>query len=116
MTVIDPATSKTTPVKLTAAADKILLFQGTSPQDASEKTHAVLYATSGGGLTFLDVEAVDDAPADSVEVVTTEQPVQRLIPLVDERTVVLLQPSLVSLLDLQQRTLTPISSSAGSGK
>jgi hypothetical protein len=108
--VIDPATSKTTPVPLTAAADTILLFQGTSPQDSSEKTHALLYAKTGGGLTFLDVEATGDAPGDSVELVTSEQSVVRLIPLVDEKTVVLLQPSLVSLLDLQERTLTPISS------
>jgi hypothetical protein len=108
--VIDPATSKTTPVKLAATADKILLFQGTSPQDPSEKTHALVYATSMGGLTFLDVEAIGDAPADSVELVTSEQSVQRVIPLLDEKTVVLLQPSLVSVLDLQQRTLTPISS------
>jgi hypothetical protein len=111
--VIDPATSKSSPVTLTAGADRILLFEGTSPQDGRPQMHALLYATSQRGLSFLDLETMGDTPSDSLELVNAEQPVERLIPLVDgdERNVVLLQSTLVTVVDLQARTLTPISTS-----
>jgi hypothetical protein len=112
--VIDPATSKSAPVPLTAAAERVLLFEGTSPQDSRAQTHALLYGGTDRSLTFFDVEAMGDAPSDSLEVVSLQQPLRRLIPLVDgdEKTVVVLQDSLVTVLDLQTRTLTPFATSA----
>jgi hypothetical protein len=111
--VIDPATSKTQPVTLAAPASRVLIFKGTSPRNGNEQLHALLYSTSETSMTFFDLEATDDAPSDSVEVVTAEQPVQVLIPLVDDeqKSVVLLQEKLVTVLDLQTRTLTPFSTS-----
>jgi hypothetical protein len=111
--VIDPATSKTLPVTLRAAADRVLVFSGRSPQDENEQLRALLYSTTESSMTFFDLEATGDAPSDSVELVTSEQPVQRLIPLVDgeEKSVVLLQDRMVTIVDLQTRTLTPFSTS-----
>lgn len=115
--VIDPATSKTQPVQLTATADRILLFEGSSPRSASDEaaqTRALLYSTTESSLTFFDVEGTGDAPSDNVEVVRAQQPVQALIPLVDGdgKSVVLLQERMVTIVDLQTRTLTPFQTSS----
>ena len=111
--VIDPATSKTLPVTLRAAANRVLVFSGRSPQDENERMRALLYSTKENSMTFFDLEATADAPSDSVELVTSGQAVQALIPLIDgdEKSVVLLQERMVTILDLQTRTLTPFSTS-----
>ena len=111
--VIDPATSKTTAVPLSAAADHILLFEGQSPRNAATQMHALLYSSSERNLTFFDLEARGDSPNDSLELVTAEQPVLRLIPLLDDgdKSVVLLQERQVTIVDLERRTLTPFATS-----
>jgi hypothetical protein len=111
--VIDPATSKTIPVALRASANRVLLFEGRSPQEDRVQVRALLYSTTESSMTFFDLEATGDAPTDSVELVTSEQPVQALIPLVDgdEKSVVLLQDRMVTIVDLETRTLTPFSTS-----
>lgn len=111
--VVDPSTSKTVPVALRASADRVLLFEGRSPNDERMQMRALLYSTTERSMTFFDLEATGDTPSDSVELVTSEQAVQALIPLVesDEKSVVLLQERMVTIVDLQTRTLTPFSTS-----
>ncbi|HET8937620.1 MAG TPA: hypothetical protein VFN67_29455 [Polyangiales bacterium] len=111
--VVDPATSKTEIVPLGVSANRILLFDGRSPHEDRSQKHALLYATSENRFVFLDLEVMGDTPSDSVEAIGTEQPIQSLIPLIDgdEKSVVLLQQSLVTVVDLEMRTLTPISTS-----
>jgi len=112
VSVIDPSSSKTTSVTLKSPAESILLFQAASPQDTREQTHALLYSNGSSALSFFDPEALGDEPSDSVEQIVPQQAVVRMIPLLDDNTVVLLQSNLVTVLDLEQRTLTPISTSA----
>jgi hypothetical protein len=111
--VIDPATSKTVTVKLSAAADHILLFEGRAPRSESTQARALLYSMSESNLTFFDLEAIGDSPNDSVELVTAEQPVLSLIPLLDgdDKSVVLLQEKQVTIVDLETRSLTPYATS-----
>jgi hypothetical protein len=111
--VIDPATSKTSAVRLQAAADRVLLFEGRSPRDENTQARALLYSTTENRLTFFDLEATVDAPSDSVELVSAEQKLLGLIPLIegDDMSVVLLQESQVTIIDLQTRTLTPFATS-----
>lgn len=111
--LIDPATSKTEVVPIGASANRILLFDGRSPHEELTQMRALLYATSENRLVFLDLEVMGDTPSDSLEQITTEQPIQQLIPLIegDDKSVVLLQERLVTILNLQMRTLTPISTS-----
>jgi hypothetical protein len=111
--VIDPATSKTGTVPLVAAADHILLFEGRSPRDENTEARALLYSTADNRLTFFDLEATVDAPSDSVELVSAEQPLSGLIPLIDgdDMSVALLQDTQVTIVDLQTRTLTPFATS-----
>lgn len=111
--VIDPATSKTTTVPLAASADHILLFEGRSPRSEATQMHALLYSMSQSQLTFFDLEATVDSPNDSVELVTAEQSVLRLLPLLDgdDKSVVLLQEKQVTIVDLERRTLTPYATS-----
>lgn len=110
--VIDPASSKTTRVGLKTPADHILLFQASSPRDSRQQTRALLYTDGGATFSFFDPEALGDEPSDSVEQIVAQQPVARLISLPDDNSAVLLQANLVTVLDLEQRTLTPISSSS----
>jgi DNA-binding beta-propeller fold protein YncE len=110
--VIDPASSKTTRVPLQADAEQMLVFKAGSPHDSREQTRVLLYSPTARALTFFDPEGLGDEPSDSVEQLVPQQPVLRLLPLLDEKTAVLLQSNLVTVLDLEQRTLTPISSSS----
>ena len=109
--VIDPDSSKTTAVPLKAAAQHILLFNAASPRDPRVQTRALLYSDAQPGLSFLDPESLTTEPSDNVEALNLNTPANAMIPLLDEAQVVLLQPNSVSLLNLSQRTLTPISSS-----
>lgn len=109
--VIDPDSSKTQSVPLKATAQHIMLFAAPSPRDARVQTRALLYSDAQTALSFLDPESLTAEPTDNVEALTLSAPASTMIPLLDEEQVVLLQAGSVSLLNLADRTLTPISSS-----
>jgi hypothetical protein len=109
--VIDPDSSKTQTVPLKAAAQHIMLFDAASPRDARVQTRALLYSDAQTGLSFLDPESLSAEPSDNVEALTLSAPANSMIPLLAEEQVVLLQANAVSLLNLSDRTLTPITSS-----
>lgn len=108
--VVDPSSSKTNVLALKTPAQRILLFKGRSPRDERVQTRALLYNDSLGGISFFDAEDASDNPEDRLEMLSTPSQVTSLIPLLDDAKVVLMQPMGVSLLHLEDRTLTPISS------
>lgn len=108
--VIDPSSSKTNTLKLRYPAQHILLFDGPSPADASSRTRALLYGDQLG-VSFVEPQDLGDSPEDKLETVAITAPISAVLPLLDDRKVVLLQNKGVTVLDLAERTLTPISAS-----
>ncbi|MEY4579398.1 MAG: hypothetical protein RL701_4101 [Pseudomonadota bacterium] len=111
--VIDPASSKTNSLKLPFAARKILLFKGTSPADTREQTRALLYSDAQAAVSFVDPENLGDSPEDKLETLGVAAAVTSLVPLAEDNQVLLFagQSGILSLLNLTERTLTPISTS-----
>jgi hypothetical protein len=109
--VIDPSSSKTTALKLAMPPQHIVLFTASSPRDAQTRTRAVLYADNRNSVTFLDLNDLADSPEDKLEVLPLENPIASMISLVDENELVFLHAQGVTLLNLAERTLTPISAS-----
>jgi hypothetical protein len=109
--VIDPSSSKTVALKLSAAAQHILLFQASSPIDPQTRNRAVLYSDKNTQLTFIDLDGLSDSPEDSLESVQLTNTIASVIPLLDQGEVIMLHASGVTLLSLAERTLTPISAS-----
>jgi hypothetical protein len=109
--VIDPSSSKTVALKLSAAAQHILLFQAASPSDAQTRNRALLYSDKSSQLTFLDLDGLSDSPEDKLEQLQLTDTIASLIPLLDQDEVVLLHARGVTLVSLSERTLTPISAS-----
>lgn len=119
--VIDPSSSKTVSLMLKQPAQHILLFKGNSPTDARMQTRALLYGDNASGVTFFDAEDLSDSPEDQLETVSAPVSANGILPLteVDEVTkddkvtkVMMLQAMGVSVLNLIDRTLTPISASS----
>jgi hypothetical protein len=76
---------------------------------------ALLYGDNATGVTFFDAEDLGDSPEDKLEVVSTPVPANGILTLQDEGKVMLLQATGVSVLDLIERTLTPISAGSSLG-
>jgi hypothetical protein len=110
--VIDPNTSKTIPLKLATPAQHILLFSAASPRDSQERTRAVLYADKRNSVTFLDLNDLADNPEDKLEVLPLSTEIVSMIPLIDQEELVFLHARSITLLNLAERTLTPISANS----
>jgi hypothetical protein len=113
--VIDPSSSKTVALKLKQPAQHILLFHGSSPTDGRLQDRALLYGDNATGVTFFDAEDLGDSPEDKLETVSTPVPANGILTLQDEGKVMLLQATGVSVLNLVERTLTPISAGSSLG-
>ncbi len=114
--VVDPSSSKATAIQLPGAADHILLFTtNTSPTDDTQQPHAFLYGDSNSTVFFLDLADIEARKDRNLEPLTLVHSIGKVILLTDENKLALLHPSPdtgVSLLDLQKRTIEPISSNA----
>lgn len=108
--IVEAGSSRTTPIPLEASADRVLLFDATSPSDSEVSRRALLYDIGGVTLTFLDLEDAEQQRARNLESLSLNNPVSRVIPLLEEGMVLVLHDgAAVSLLDLADRTVTPIS-------
>ncbi len=107
--LVDVSTSQVTSVELPAAATNVLLFDAPSPRDDQSAQRALLYAPGGTQLTFLDLADLEQRGSRNVEVVSLDRPISKLIPLLDEKKVLVIHDADgVSLVDLAARTVSPI--------
>jgi hypothetical protein len=107
---IDPRSGKTQVVTLPGPADHIRLFQGASPKDTQVKTRALVYGDNSTTLMFVDVDSVRERPDRSLESLQITQPVTSVIEIDRPNAVILTHAQGITLLDLEQRTATPIAS------
>jgi hypothetical protein len=111
--VVDPSSSKATNVHLSGSANRILLFTATAPHSMEKQERALLYSLGSSSVAFLDLVDVESRKERNLETVTLDQPIGGIIPLLAEGKVVVLNSSNgVSVLDLAERTIAPISSSS----
>lgn len=107
--LVDPSSGGVQFVGLPWAAERIRLFDAAAPNDGDVRTRALLYSSTMDAVTFMELEGLDDRPERKLETVTLSAPVLRIIELDDPDTVVLTHQQGVTLLNLTQRTATPIS-------
>lgn len=111
--VVDPSTSQTSMVALPATANETLLFTGVSPRDRRLAQRALLFQGGSSAIAFLDLEDLEARGGRNLEQLTLPQPVVKLIPMLEKQSALIIhQQGGVSLLDLEERTVSPITSNA----
>lgn len=113
--VIDSLANTTVTIPLEAPADRILVFDGAAPRDATVRTRALLYAATGTGraVSFVELDDIESRRGQNVETVQVGRQVVSALPLPERGVVMLGHPSSgamgqLSLLDLAHRTVSPI--------
>lgn len=107
---INADSSNVTDVPLESRAENILLFEAESPFDPNVEQRALLYDEGSSVVAFLDLEALDERRSRNVETLQLPQAYERLIQL-DNNIIALIHSNQgLSLLDLTERTVSPINS------
>jgi hypothetical protein len=111
--VVSAGTSQVTTVGLPEAASRALVFTGASPRDRELKERALLYSEGSDAVMFLDLADLEERGSRNLELLRVGRQVQNLVPMPEQQRVLLLHGEQgVSLLDLQGRTISPITSNA----
>jgi hypothetical protein len=109
--VVDANTSRTTMIPLPFGATDIQIYTATSPSDPVEEQRAVLYGDGGDSVMFLDLRDVEQRGARNLETLTVGSDYNVTTPL-DSNLVLLTHTGTgLSLLNLSDRTASPIFSS-----
>ncbi len=106
--VIEAGSNRITEVALQASANRILLFEGTSPFDDEVEPRALLYQQGGSTVSFLNLVGVEERTTRNVELLPISGGIESVIGLEDNRVVILRQGG-VSLLDLESRSASELS-------
>lgn len=113
--IVDPATSRTTSLKLGIAASRILLFNEASPAQPTKRPRALLVPLgSSPQLGFLDLDQVEDLRTRNLDTRSMGAPASHLVPWFERGLVVVQHASAtgLSVVDLSQRTIAPLVTSA----
>jgi hypothetical protein len=110
--VIDADSSRVTDIALTAAADRILLFEGAAPEDEVIRQRALLYKAGSSAISFLNLREVEERRGRNVETIRLPTPYSGVVRIGTGVVLLLHGTTGVSLLDLSARTVSPISSRA----
>jgi hypothetical protein len=109
--VIDPVTSRVTSFRLDAAADRVVLYEGTSPAESQRRPRALLLAPGGGQVGFLDLDQLEQRRGQNLELRPMSGPVSQFVPLPDRGVVVANHSGGsigLSVIDLERRTVAPL--------
>lgn len=109
--VIDADSNRVTELPLGASADSVLLFEGEAPLDPEVEQRALLYARQGSELTFLDLDRVEERTTRNLERISLNQTFRELVRIDEHLVLLLYSGSGLGLLDLEERTVAPISAS-----
>ncbi len=106
--VIDPRTGNGVDLELTGTYTHAIVFEARSPNDDTSSERAVLYGRDSR-IAFMDLSANGSAIASSVEEIPLAQDVVDALPLTDRKQLVLTHSGdQVSLVDLEERTVAPL--------
>lgn len=113
--IVDTDTSRTTSITLPVTATSIAVFTATSPFDPALEARALLYAEGTARVMFLDLRDVEERGARNLESLTIQSVYTRFTPLTDNLVLLPHQTNGLSVLDLEERTASPIRSSLNLG-
>lgn len=105
--VVEASSSRVTQIPLVNAADRILLFEGSSPFDGAIEQRALLYRLGSAGVTFLDLAEVEERTTRNREEFNVSA-IRSLVPLEDNLVLLNHQDRSLSILNLDERTASPI--------
>ncbi len=114
--VVAADSNTVTAVPLTYTADRILPFDGTAPEDANPTGHrAVLYSAGATGVTFVDLENLEQETTKALQAVDLASPLSSVlqIPSMPHELIIFLSGGGIEVLDLQTRRWAPIGSAVG---
>jgi hypothetical protein len=111
--VIDPRTSRVVTFALEGRAERILLYEGTSPAESQRRPRALLLAPGGGQIAFLDLDRLEELRSRNLELRSMSGPVGQFLPLADRGVVIANHANVrvnggLSVIDLERRTVSPL--------
>jgi hypothetical protein len=106
--VVEASSSRVTQIPLGAFADHVMLFEGTSPFDETVKQRALLYSAKEARVTFLDLQNVEERTTRNLELLNVPGGVAQLVRLDDNLVLAIQAGSGVNVLNLAERTASPI--------
>ncbi|HKP57134.1 MAG TPA: hypothetical protein VJV78_10450 [Polyangiales bacterium] len=106
--VIDPRSDTTLPLALPFVAEHVRLFDSTAPGDSEPRTRALLYADQGQTVAFMELTNLASRRERKLETLQLPAEVKSLIEIDRADTLVIAHERSVTMLDLAQRTATPV--------
>lgn len=111
--IVEASSSRVTQIPLSTRADRILLFNGTSPFDDTEEPRALLFAVGQSSVSFLDLEEAEARTTRNLETLAVPGGIQQLIPLNDNLVLIPQTSGGLTILNLEERTASPIQARLG---
>lgn len=108
--VVDANTSRTTAIPLPVSATSVQIYSATSPSDPVEEERAVLYDAGGTSVMFLDLRDVEERRARNLETLSVGSTYNAATTLGPRLVLLTHTGTGLSLLNLEERTASPISS------
>lgn len=106
--VIEAGSNRITRIPLGISAQRLHLFSSTAPFDSAVEERALIYGVGDQVVAFLDLEQVEERTTRNVETLNLGAPIASLRVLGETLVLVLHQNRGLSLLDLEERTVSPI--------
>ena len=112
--IVDADSNTVTTVAIPYTADRILTFDGTAPKDANTKHRALLYGAGQSGVTFVDLEDLEQKTTKALQGVDLGAALASVlqIPKLENSLILFLAGGGIEVLDLQTRRWSPIGSAA----
>lgn len=107
--VIQSGSNRITSIPLQSPADRILLYEGSTPFDDDVEQRALLYQLGSSVLTFLDLDQVEERKTRNIELLSINGGVSQLTAL-DDNLVLLMRSNGLGMLDLAGRSASELSS------
>ncbi len=108
--LVEVDSSNVTTLDLETSASNVLPFE------QEGKSYAMLYGSGSTSVSFVDLSGIEDRPQHSVEHVAVSSGYSSLRQITDHEVLVQCSDGSFSVLDLYERTVAPIRSSAGAAQ
>lgn len=106
--VVDTDTSSVTAIELPRTASSIQIYKAESPFDPVVEQRAVMYSAGSSNVMFLDLRNVEERRARNLETLDIQSGYLRITPLEDNLVLLMHASTGLSLLNLAERTASPI--------
>jgi hypothetical protein len=106
--IVEASSSRVTSVPLSVSADHVYLFHGRSPFDDTDADRALLYSAGQSGVTFVDLEDIEQRTTRNLEVLPVPSGISQVVELPGNRLLLPQTQGGMTIVDLEQRTASSI--------